>query len=95
MSLTTRVTPGGAGINSGRGYKGLGEECPPRRAAGTIYRAPTQDDGGSGKNVKIPAHATRRALGFFLAIVRSFRAAWRGRRVPCSQLRTALGLTFR
>lgn len=39
--------------------------------------------------------ATSRALGFFLAINKSFRAAWRGRRVPCSQLRTALGLTFK
>jgi|GEM_PF-2758361 len=37
---------------------------------------------------------TSRALGFFLAMARSFRATWRGRRVPCSQLRTALGLTF-
>ncbi len=43
----------------------------------------------------IPDHATSRALGFFLAIVRSFNAACRGRRVPCSQLRTAFGLTFR
>jgi hypothetical protein len=38
--------------------------------------------------------ATSRALGFYLAMARSFRAAWRGRRVPCSQLRTAFGLTF-
>jgi len=40
-------------------------------------------------------HATSRALGFFLAMARSLSAACRGRRVPCSQLRTALALTFR
>jgi hypothetical protein len=39
--------------------------------------------------------ATSRALGFFLAMARSLSAACRGRRVPCSQLRTALGLTFK
>jgi hypothetical protein len=39
--------------------------------------------------------ATSRALGFFFAIIKSLSAACRGRRVPCSQLRTALGLTFR
>src|SRR6266581_748246 len=40
-------------------------------------------------------HATNNAFGFFLAIARSFSAACRGRRVPCSQLRTAFGLTLR
>jgi hypothetical protein len=38
--------------------------------------------------------ATSRALGFFLAMARSFRAAWRGC-VPSSELRTVLGLTFK
>jgi hypothetical protein len=45
--------------------------------------------------IVVSGQAMSRALGFFLAITRSLSAACRGRRVPCSQLRTALGLTFR
>src|SRR6266481_561717 len=37
----------------------------------------------------------RRAVGFFLAIVRSRSAVLCGRREPCSQLCTAFGLTQR
>ena len=48
-----------------------------------------------GSNRLLVVQATSKALGFFRAMARSLRAACRGRRVPCSQLRTALGLTFR
>lgn len=37
--------------------------------------------------------ATSKAWGFFLAIIKSLRAACGGRRVSCSQLRTEFGLT--
>src|SRR5438477_13019491 len=57
----------------------------PRNSACNCLRPPRVDC----------THATSRALGFFLAIVKSFSAACRGRRVPCSQLRTAFGLTFK
>ena len=40
-------------------------------------------------------YAVKRTRGFFFASVSSFRAALRGRRNPCSQLCTALGLTFK
>jgi len=40
-------------------------------------------------------YARRSAWGFILAIARSLRSAPCGFRVPCSQLRTVFGLTFR
>ena len=45
--------------------------------------------------IVVSGQAISRALGFFLAITGSLRAACRGRRVPCSQLRTAWVLMFR
>jgi len=52
------------------------------RAAAAAPRACDAEDSSSN------------ACGFLSAIIKSFRAAWRGRRTPCSQLWTVFVLTF-